>query len=436
MARVFKNDRSIIGMERIRVAMLCTFSNSVVRERIPPRINIIEFFLRYITRRSATNMFVDKAQWNTNAINELKKRSEIELHVVFDWKRMPKDIISFQNEGVHYHAFKDENTTFFNMLRRIIRGKKYHNFSQQNTKRILRIIEEIRPDIVHLIGAENPRYSEAVLELDSRYPLIVTLQTLMLEPEFIERYPIEEYEYIYRSSIEKAVLKRANYITSGVPRYIDYIKNNIDTKAKLLDTIDLALAEEAKPFDVAKEYDFVYFASDIEKAFDLVIDAVNIVRHKYPILRVNVSGGYNVEYKASVDMRLSDLGCSSCFFFTGLQDNHENVLRQICKSRFALLPLKADFISGTIRESFSMGLPVITTVTEGTPTLNEKRVTVLLSEIGDSKALADNMIELMSNSKLAEELRHNGFLYMKENYPSNNQRIDKWVIEYKNIVNR
>ena len=65
-------------------------------------------------------------------------------------------------------------------------------------------------------------------------------------------------------------------------------------------------------------------------------------------------------------------------------------------------------------------LPVITTITEnGTPKLNENRETVLLSDIGNHQALADNMLKLINNPKLVEQLIVNGKLLMQEKYSNN-----------------
>ena len=48
------------------------------------------------------------------------------------------------------------------------------------------------------------------------------------------------------------------------------------------------------------------------------------------------------------------------------------------------------------------GLPVITTITPGTPKLNDNRESVLLSPIGNHQAMADNMIKLLENKDLVE----------------------------------
>ena len=111
----------------------------------------------------------------------------------------------------------------------------------------------------------------------------------------------------------------------------------------------------------------------------------------------------------------------------------DEVIKQIRKSRFALLPLKLDFVPNTLHEAMANGLPVVTTITDGTPSLNEKKKCVLLSEQNDFQAMADNMIALLEHEQLGKELRQNAAVYEDER--SNNKSIiAKWVESYKNII--
>ena len=108
---------------------------------------------------------------------------------------------------------------------------------------------------------------------------------------------------------------------------------------------------------------------------------------------------------------------------------------QIKKARFALLPIKIDLVPSTIREAFACGLPVITTITEGTPALNEKRMTVLLSKQGDYQNMANNMIRLIEDENLANQLRENGIMRVRELY-SNERYVSMWHDTYHSICNK
>ena len=81
------------------------------------------------------------------------------------------------------------------------------------------------------------------------------------------------------------------------------------------------------------------------------------------------------------------------------------------------------------------GLPVVTTITAGTPTLNQNKETVLLSPIGDHKALADNMVRLYKDPLLAKLLQTNGAEYMANTF-SNKAMIKEWITAYEMAVEK
>ena len=73
-------------------------------------------------------------------------------------------------------------------------------------------------------------------------------------------------------------------------------------------------------------------------------------------------------------------------------------------------------ISGTIREAMACGLPVVTTRTPETPSLNKDRESVLISDMGDFKGMADNMIRLVDDNIFAEQIRKNGIQTVRMRY--------------------
>jgi glycosyltransferase involved in cell wall biosynthesis len=119
--------------------------------------------------------------------------------------------------------------------------------------------------------------------------------------------------------------------------------------------------------------------------------------------------------------------------FEGKLPTHDDVICQIRKSRFALLPLKIDLVSGTIREAMANGLPVVTTVTPATPNLNKKRECVLLSEMGDHKAMADNMLRLIEDPEYANIIRDNCLQTANERI-TNKEIVDNYIRAYFNCI--
>ena len=109
---------------------------------------------------------------------------------------------------------------------------------------------------------------------------------------------------------------------------------------------------------------------------------------------------------------------------------YDDVILQIRKSRFALLPINYDMIPNTLHEAMANGLPLITTETPGTIKLNKGKRCALVSRQGDCMDIVNNMLELLNNADLAEELRRNAADY--EYQRSNNRDIClHWVELYR-----
>ena len=392
--------------EKLKVAWVCQVSNPEIRANLTYSKNIIDLMLRKIMHKP--RRLDDYGVWITNAIEEFKHFDDIEVHVISLHSHINKKVIDFQKDGVYYHFFKSEDDVtalgkFFNK----ITGKFVSSDYDKNRLIINEILAKIKPDVIHLYGAESPQYGAFALDLDvDKTPLLVSLQTLMSDPEFKKKYPISDESYASRAGMERKILAHARYLGSMIKEYRDFVWREINPGAIFLDT-KLLVGEKAHLEPCEKSYDFVYFSLNINKAADLAIEAFAIAKQSHSKINLLVVGDYDEDFKRQLDARIAELGITESVVITGKLQTHDDVIKEIKKARFALLPLKIDYISGTIREAIACGLPVVTTITAGTPTLNEKRESVLLSAVGDHEALAANMIKVMESEELANTLVNN-----------------------------
>ena len=412
-------------MAKLKVVMLCHFSNAFVRSHLKCGCGMIERVVRFVLRKPLKEY--DFAQWNSNAIKEFEKfTDEVEWHVISLGDKMLNKEHAFVENGVHYYFFKDEITLFSYYMHKMLR--LYNCSFTRNRKFISKKIAEIKPDIIHVIGAENPNYSIAALDIPKEIPHIVQLQTLMLDPDFKKAYPTNLESYEYHAGLERKILENCKYIGTPDDKFRKLVPALTSFRGSIF-RIGLALTE---PIDFSfekKEFDFVYFAANISKAVDYAIESFAIAHKAFPTATLDIVGDYAIDYKKKLDERIAELGIQDFVTFEGKQATHDDVIRQIKKSRFALLPLKIDLISGTVRESMANGLPVVTTITPATPKLNEKRESVLLSPIGDHQAMAENMLKLLNDEKYADMIRENAGITASERV-NNEQVIRRWIDAY------
>ena len=400
---------------KIKVAWVCQVSNPEVRANLTYSRNIIDWMLRKIFHKP--RHLDDYCQWVTNAIDEFKSFNDIEVHVISLHAHINKKLIEFEKDGIFYHFFKseDDKTALGKYINRL-RGTFVSSNYDKNRLIINEILRRVNPDVIHLYGAEAPQFSAFALDVDvEKTPLLVSLQTLMSDPEFKKNYPISEKSYACRAGLERKILAHARYLGSTVENFKHYVWREINPNAVFFNT-KLLVGEKPHLEKCEKKYDFVYFSLNISKAVDLAIEAFAIAKRTHPEINLLVVGDYDDDFKPKLDARIAELGITESVIITGKLQTHDDVINEVKKSRFALLPLKIDFVSGTIREAMACGLPVVTTITAGTPTLNEKRESVLLSAVGDHEALAANMIQLIESEQLANSLVDNALQTSDELY--------------------
>lgn len=400
-------------MNKIKIVWICHLSDAKIRAYL----KFSKLYFKTAIKKifgMPPHKWTDYAVWNANAIKEFEKFNDVELTVVFPHQGIKGRSQNFSLNGVNYICFRSEDDNIISFIKNRF-FKNTNNRYLKNRRFVIDVIKEIKPDIVHIIGAENPYYSIAALDVPNEIPCIISLQTLMSDPDFFSNYPISKNEYLYRSGIEAEVIKKCDYICTTVVKFRDIIKKILKPNAVFLD-VSLAVGVDIDDSEYKKEYDFVYFAGNINKAADHAIEAFALALKSNPRITLNISGYYSDDYKLFLDNRIKELNIENNVIFTGEKESHDEVLRQIKKSKFALLPLKIDLISGTIREAMACGLPVVTTRTPGTPVLNEKRESVLISDIGDYQGMADNMIRLIEDEQYAIQIKKNGFQTIRERY--------------------
>jgi glycosyltransferase involved in cell wall biosynthesis len=254
--------------------------------------------------------------------------------------------------------------------------------------------------------------------------VIVQLQALL-------RFSYKETGNLYYKRLadsEEKVLLRADYIGTPIVQFKKIIEEDLHPHAVFINTV-LALSEDVNKEQTDKEYDFVYFANNLNKAFDLAIEAFSLVHQKYPNMTLDILGGSSEDEMSLYVSKVKELNLERVVIFEGKLPTHDDVLKHIRKSKYALLPLKTDYISGTIREAMANGLPVVTTTTEGTPLLNKNDLCVLLSPIGDHAALASNMLRLIEEPGLTDILTENSYK-LSESVKNNKQTVKKWHEAY------
>lgn len=418
--------------KKIKIAWICGFNNKVIHSKLNPQYGFIEKIIRKATNRPTDCEFRELSQWVSNGIQEFEKfTDDVELHIIAPYSHISEQLVEFELNEIYYHFVRNEFNSLLTTITRRVRHKVLFNDFKENRKLYAKIISKIQPDVVHVIGAECPNYSLALLDIPSHIPTIAQLQTLMSDPAFEKNYCLDHDTYIYRSSKEKEVIKRATYVGTKVVPIAKLVKE-FAPDSKIVNTT-LALTEPVDLSESQKVYDFVYFSKEVEKAGDYAVEAYIRAFLMHPGITLDIVGACSEAYKNQLLELISKVGATDYVTFEGALPTHDDVIRQIRKSRFAVIPMKIDMLTGTVRECMANGIPVCTTITPVSPNENVKRESLLLSEKGDYQEMAENMCKLINNPEFADMIRNNAAQTFAER-GSNEDIMRHWIEIYKAII--
>lgn len=402
-------------MEKIRVALICHFSNPLVRGH-----------LHFQSEGDCS--FSDFGGWITDIVNGLKGRDDIDLHVIAPHRGIKMKTQEFEIEGVTYHFYRPYLASPWDYWEKHLRVQELTSYSRCR-KYIRHFINIVKPDLVNFVGAENPYYSIGALDIDN-IPIILHCQTVYANPD---RQKNTGNVNMYRWRTEIKLFHKIPYIACSGRMHYELIKGYSPQ------AIIFPRTWPQSPFpnipNVEKKYDYAYWARYLNrnKGFDNAIEAIGIAAKKHPEIKVLAVGTWD-NNKSYFEQRIRELGIENNIEIHPSFPDYTEMLQYVKQAKYALLPIKMDVLSGTILEAMNMGMPVVTCRTSGTPSLNEKRKTVLISDIGDNVTLAQHMTDVLDNSELANTLKSNADIYISELDKRNAYNVEIMVAQYKAVI--
>jgi len=360
------------------------------------------------------------APWISYTLKVFEHCKGVELHII-----APHEYISekkeFCKDGVYYYFYNPYIPLWGRHWPGFFKWDKWTNYARN--KRITRSwIDSIKPDVIHLQGAENPYYASSVLSLIRAYPVIVNLQRINLSVLAVGNH---------RTQVEYSILNTAKYFTVRTnTMYSDFYSYRPDSKIFM---VNYAMPEYS-PLGAVKEYDIVFFGQVCQaKGIEDLLDAMGIVSSQINPVSLCIIGQVNATYQEQLSQRVASFGLSVKLSWMGRLAKLGDVHKIASKAKISVLPTYNDIISGTIIESMQLGLPVVSYKTGSIPELNEDRENVLLSDRGDVVGLAKNILRLLTDDDLYRTMSQRGIECIKERY-SNQNVLQQHLDCYREVI--
>jgi len=410
---------------KLKVVWICHFSNKEVRDRLLSSEIKNKNSLKSLLGIKINPGYSDFAPWVTNLIKEFESFQDIELHIIAPFLELKYFIYEFEMRGVFYHFFNPE-FLIAKILRNILGRRKERFFL--NRYFVKKLLTRIKPDIVNLIGTENPYYSTTVLDIKN-IPVYVSAQTVYTNPARTKND--DKYSQL-NWDIELKIHDKEKYFGCTGRMHRDLILQNKPDAIifKMFFPIEKPVGIKKMP----KIFDFVFFAGlEKKKGVEDLIDALAIVKKEKCNVKLNIIGRCSIEYMDFLIKKIDELKLKENVIFNDYFPIHSDLYQHIVQSRYAVLPLKLDIIASSVVEAILLDLPVVTYKTTGTPYLNKEEETVLLSEIGDIEMLANNMLKLLKSPELGKKLQMKAKIFVEREF-DNTASAKRLVSNYRAVI--
>jgi glycosyltransferase involved in cell wall biosynthesis len=258
---------------------------------------------------------------------------------------------------------------------------------------ILKIVNDVKPDIIHLHGSENPHYSASVISLIDKYPVLVTLQGFV-SLSSIPKNLISKYIRWNRVRIERKINTKAPYFTIANEEGLNTL-NKFTTIAKIYRDHYPTTKPEISSLDFPKKkYDIVFYARlSKDKGIEDLIVALKELKKVKPNIKAIIIGGGTESYLNQIKSMIVTFGLEDNINFAGFQPTQQDVFKLAAQAKVYVLPTHFDGLPGSIREAMFMKIPVVANAVGGIPTLNDEKECITLVE-------KDNIVELVEKIQL------------------------------------
>ena len=306
-------------------------------------------------------------------------------------------------------------------------------------KRIGEIIRDYNPEVLHVFGTEFGHSLAAVKSFGNPKHTLVGIQGVISEcaKEYMADLPLDVQEqvsfrdwlkkdsmkqqqekFFIRGKREKEVLKLCGNVT-GRTDFDKEAAKNLNPQVKYFfmnETVRGEFYEGQWKYENCKKHSIFFSQADYPlKGFHYLLQALQIVKEKYPDVTVNVAGNSLVNYATLKDkIKISAYGrylrklikkldMEDKITFLGklsaeeMKQQYLNCHTFVCASSLENSP-------NSVGEAMLLGTPVVASDTGGIPSMVEHEKEGLLFEKGNVKALAEAIMRTWEDNSLVEKI--------------------------------
>ncbi|KAA3602761.1 MAG: glycosyltransferase family 1 protein [Calditrichaeota bacterium] len=168
---------------------------------------------------------------------------------------------------------------------------------------------------------------------------------------------------------------------------------------------------------------------DEKKGLRFLVEAMPQILNQFPKTKLLLVG--DGDFRTELEARIKRLKLEDSVLLLGLKKVNE-VQNIYQNSDIFVFPTLTEALSNVLLESMVNGLPVIATNTGGNPEVIENGKSGILIPLENSKAIADNVCDLLSNPQKMKILSQSASKRVRENF-SFNKTVNEYLKLYKSF---
>ena len=356
--------------------------------------------------------------WMISLEDEIKKNDQIDLYVSFISEKLTTP---FYYEKVHYYPIYQKKSS--NGIKRVLsRYKKFQNLDKLILPKIIKIVNEIKPELIHIHGTEES--FGLIQDFITDIPIVFSIQGLIapIKEKYFTGISYEDlkkneslydkirrmsylYNYksfCYRAEREKKYLSKANYIFGRTfwdknctlalnPSRKYFILNEIlrpefynknwkgfisNNKIKIISTVSLGFY---------KGYETIL------KTASLLLQYTKLDFEWHVI-------GYDKNSKIlRISEKTTSLKSEECNIMLHGRINAEDLSNLLCNSDIYAHVSHIENSPNAVCEAMLIGIPIIASYAGGTASIISHEKEGILYQDGDPYVLAGTIIQMIQN---------------------------------------
>ena len=310
-------------------------------------------------------------------------------------------------------------------------------YSAETRKKMGLLLDDFKPDIVHLQSIHHHLTTSIIHEINSRdIPIIwsqhnlntICISSMINGDKICEKCKPNKYYsplltrckkgsflgslvgsvQLYFDHFSNVYDKIDKFVMSSYFHYNKLLEFNFPADKLIVFPTFTKIHEENVNIETGKH--ILYFGNiETKKGVETLIDSMALIKSKVPLLLTGEGHRKEDLEKKVVKMNLKNVK------FLGYVEL-DKLKKLILTSYFTIIPsICYDNYPNSIIESFSLRRPVIGSLIGGIPELIENNRTGLLVEPGNADDLAEKIDFLLANRKLREEMGRNGRDFIEKN---------------------